>query len=388
MKPSLFKTITECCIKQSRNTYAKLSSTPLEWTFQHLFKSKKVGFLSLTILALCSFLLSSCIERVELPYRNLEPVLVVDGGVTNGNPPYTLRLSYSGGFTAGNLITSNLAVNGARVTLFDDQGDSTRFFQNIYQPSLYQTDIFYKCKIGRSYGLKVEMPDGKVYISKPQLMRDVAPIDSVYADKTPDFIRFYINSKDPANSTDYYKWSGVSVTLKNTQSGTPGSTCNGSCWAYNSNVTANILADTYINGKSIIGRLAFYSPITKNAPASKHYVEIRQEAISKEAYLYWRQYQEQRTRTGSIFDPLPSTIVGNMINPQDTKDYALGFFNVVTYASKRIIADPANIAFSSVANREVTPPLIENFKSNADCQLTFPFYGCNQPTVWQVRLGN
>ncbi|MDP5120470.1 MAG: DUF4249 domain-containing protein [Spirosomaceae bacterium] len=342
----------------------------------------------LFISILSCFLLASCIERVDLPYRNLSPTLVVDGGVSNAKPPYTLRLSYSGNFVSGNLITSNLAVNGARVTLFDDSGDSTQFLQNIYQPALYQTGIDYECKIGKSYALKIEMPDGKVFQSALQKMKEVAPIDSIYTDKTTDFIRFYVNTKDPAASTDYYKWGGVSISLKNTQSGTPGSTCSGSCWAYNSNASANILADTYINGRNIIGRLAFYSPITKAAPLSLQYVEIRQEAISKEAYTYWRQYQEQRTRTGSIFDPLPSTIVGNMVNVVDSKESALGFFNVVSVATKRIVADPAKITVSDVPNREVAPPLIEEFKSNADCQLTFPFYGCNQPTVWQVKFND
>lgn len=328
--------------------------------------------------------LFSCIEKVELPYRNLEPVLVVDGGVTNGKPPYTLKLSYTGNFVAGNLITSNLAVNGARVYLYDNLGDSTRFVQNVFQPALYQTDLSFQCKTGRSYWLKIQTPDGKIYQSTPQLMREVAPIEEIYADLTTNFIRVYVDSQDPANSVDFYRWSGVSITLKNTQSGTPGSTCNYSCWAYNSSSSANILEDTYINGKKIINRLAFYSPITKDVPLALHYIEVRQEAISKEAYSYWLQYQEQRTRTGSIFDPLPSTIVGNMVNVNDSKESALGFFNVASISTKRLLADPAKLTFSGIASKELAPPALENFKSNSDCQLTFPFYGCNQPTVWQT----
>lgn len=340
----------------------------------------------------------SCIEQLELPYRNEEPKLVVDGEVTNEAPPYSLRLSYSGKFVSGSIITSNLAVNGARVTLSDDLGNSVRFRQNIYEPALYQTDATFRCVAGRSYALKIELPDGKIYITKPQLMQEVASINNIYADKITNFIRVYIDTKDPANTTNYYRWKGYSITLKRTGGGTSPSTgpsgavagdyslngtCSTACWTYNREDAANVFSDRYINGNEIKKRLALFSPIDGLVPLSKHYAEIKQMSISAEAYLFWQQYEEQKTRTGSIFDPLPATIIGNIVNEKNNKDFALGFFGVSAVSVKRLIIDPSNINFSTESSIDLRPPLVETTRPSGNCEATYPSYGCTPPTDWK-----
>ena len=327
----------------------------------------------------------SCVEQIELPYRNEEPKLVVDGEITNEAPPYNLRLSYSGKFVSGSIITSNLAVNGARVILTDDKGATVRFRQNIYEPALYQTDINYKCEIGRSYSLRIELPDGKVYITKPQLMKSSAAISTIYADKTKYFVRFYIDTKDPENSADFYRWKSYSISLKTTGGSATGGngTCAASCWTYNREDAANIFSDKYINGKVIKKRLVQFSPIDETAPLSQHYVEVKQMSISQEAYLFWQQYEEQKTRTGSIFDPLPSTIIGNVVNEKDDKDFALGFFLVSGVSTKRLKADPASLPFSEEVSVDLRPPIVISNRPNTNCQTTYPSYGCTPPTDWK-----
>ena len=337
---------------------------------------------NIILLLLAIGLQLSCVEQVELPYRNEEPVLVVDGEITNEAPPYNLRLSYSGKFVSGSIITSRLAVNGARVIFTDDQGNAIRFRQNIYEPALYQTDTKYQCQIGRSYTLRIEMPDGKIYSTKPQLMKGVSPISTIYADKTNNFVRFYIDAKDPENSVDYYRWKSYSISLKTTLGG-GANTCSFSCWTYNRDEVANIFSDTYINGKEIKKRLVQYSPIDIGAPLARHYVEVKQMAISQEAYLFWQQYEEQKSRTGSIFDPLPSTIIGNIVNEQNDKDFALGFFGVSGVTSKRLVIDPANLTLSNEVNISIPAPMVITTRPATDCQTTYPGYGCTPPTEWK-----
>jgi hypothetical protein len=70
-----------------------------------------------------SICLTSCLEEVQIPLRIESSVLVVDGGITNQSPPYSVRLSYSGNQDNSNDINQNLAVSGARVVLKSDTGD-------------------------------------------------------------------------------------------------------------------------------------------------------------------------------------------------------------------------------------------------------------------------
>ncbi|CAH0996929.1 hypothetical protein EMA8858_03064 [Emticicia aquatica] len=345
---------------------------------------------NIILLFLAVMMQLSCIEELELPYRNEEPILVVDGEVTNEAPPYNLRLSYSGKFVSGSIITSNLAVNGARVILSDEKGNSVRFKQNIYEPALYQTDAKFRCEIGRTYALRIEMPDGKVYITKPQLMKDVSPITNIYANKIKNFIRFYIDTKDPANSVDYYRWKSYSISLKSTigpsnsnESGNANGTCSTSCWAYNREDAANIFSDRYINGNEIKKRLVLFSPIEETAPLSRHYAEVKQMSISQEAYLFWQQYEEQKTRTGSIFDPLPATIIGNIVNEKNDKDFALGFFGVSGVTTKRLMVEPANLSFSTEESINLRPPVVVTTRLSGNCETTYPSYGCTPPVEWK-----
>ncbi len=333
------------------------------------------------VFVLLSFILLSCVDQVDLLYRNEEPVLVVNGEVTSEAPPYNLRLSYSGRFVSGSIITSRLAVNGARVMLYDDLGDSVRFRQNLFEPALYQSDERFRCQIGRSYRLRVEMPDGKVYSSKPQLMRDVPPISGLSADRTKDFVRFYVEAKDPENEVNYYRWQAYSISLKTSSGGGP-TTCSVSCWTYNRSEGANVYADTYTNGKEIRNRVVHYSIIDQAVPLSRHYVEVKQMSISPEAYLYWQQYEEQRARTGSIFDPLPSTIIGNMVSETSNKEFALGFFGVYGVTTRRMVAEPAALNSSSDAAVGMLPPMVPQSKPAGDCRTVYPGYGCTPPVEW------
>lgn len=346
---------------------------------------KKIWMLMIPLI----FIHWGCIEEVELPYRNLEPKLVVDGEVTNEAPPYNLRLSYSGKFVSGDIITSRLAVNGAKVVMTDNLNNIIPFKQNIFEPALYQTDTKYQCQIGRSYSLKIELPDGKIYVTAPQLLKPVVPIVNIYADKIKNFMRFYIDTQDSKSAGDFYRWKGFSISLKLTSGGNspsdPGNgngTCLGSCWTYNTSSSANVYTDKFINGNFITKKLVFFSPIDSDVPLSRHYAEIRQMSVSEEAYLFWTQYEEQRTRTGSIFDPLPSTIIGNIVNLKDDKDFALGFFGVSAVNTKRLRVEPDNFKISTEPSVGLAPPSIST-RSSGNCETTFPSYGCKPPEIWE-----
>jgi hypothetical protein len=48
--------------------------------------------------------------------------------------------------------------------------------------------------------------------------------------------------------------------------------------------------------------------------------------LNQDIYLFWQQYLQQTNRTGSILDPLPASLIGNIHNATDSNDVALGYF--------------------------------------------------------------
>jgi hypothetical protein len=319
---------------------------------------------------------TSCIEEVKLPIRNETARLVVEGMITNEPLPYAVKLTYSGAFQTTRELPPELYVSNATVTISDDLGKTVSLFplgQGIYQT----TDSSYVGTVGRSYTLTVETSEGKKYVSQPEKLLPVAPIDSltfefynndVTTEGKYNGYKVYVNTRDPAETGNYYRWTGYGYSRVHS-TGVPCSLgspniCNDYCWQPNFSTEVHILSDAAINGRPIRNQYAFFSPIYTTGP---HLVEVSQLSMTREAYQFWRLYQEQQTRVGSILDPLPAPIIGNVANANDSQELALGYFAASAVARKRFTLrdfDPKHI------NKIIVTT--EYLIRQGDCQYAFP----------------
>ena len=312
----------------------------------------KLGFLVMVVLVG-----DSCIKQVDVPIRNVEPQLVVQGLVTTDSVPYEVRVSYSGPFTSSSIAIDEFVIKDAQVSIFDDAGNTTLL--SYRDSGIYvTTDPNFVGTVGRSYHVEVNLQDGKKFVSVPERIRPIVPIDtiskieySLYYDKNmtgfgmqpySDRLNAFVNFKDPPDEENYYRWSSINYVLRRC-SGVP---CGFACilyqYCYQLNLVnePQILSDASINGNEIRDILAEYSFIYW---FGRHYIDIGQLSISREAYQFWRRYQEQLTRTGNVLDPLPSAIKGNVYNASDTSDIALGYFEASSISHKKVILVPKSI---------------------------------------------
>lgn len=297
-------------------------------------------------------LLSACIDEVSLPIRTEDPTLVVEGLVTNEPPPYYIRLSYTGVFTSSNFFPEGLTINGAAITLTDDTGQRSGFRRVTGQNGLYETtNLSFVGTVGRSYTLTVELPNGKTYRSEAEVMQPVSAITELTHEllqpfrgtgvNEPPGYQIYVTTQDPAPSTDYYRWTARTYTRRHT-TGVPcgfGAICNTSCWVPTYAPGVNIQTDLGVNGSTIRNRPVLVSPAFTTG---NHYLEVSQYSLSRKAYQFWRRYKDQLDRTGTIFDPLPAPIEGNLVNTEDASDRALGYFGASAVSVKRQILDTGN----------------------------------------------
>jgi len=68
----------------------------------------------------------------------------------------------------------------------------------------------------------------------------------------------------------------------------------------------------------------------------KYHVEVKQLSLSEEAFRYWSSIETQVSSTGSIFDPPPVAIPGNITNCTHPDDIAFGFFGASSISTKSI----------------------------------------------------
>lgn len=345
----------------------------------------KIFFLNIL---LSLFLLStvvSCIKEVDLPIRVENPILVVDGLITNQTPPYYLKLTYTGVYKWSNIITESQTVSGARITLQDDAGNKTNFEQLLEEAGKYKTtDMNFVGTIGRTYTLTITLPDGRIYESKPEKMIAVPAADSVYAEFTENGngeqrvgYNIYIDTKDPKGIPNYYRWISYGYRLRQTKgvlNPFSGAWQNTHCWQFFKRDDIDIEADTDIDGNILKKRSLIFSPAYVNAPIL---IDVTQYSLSREVYQFWRRMNEQLTRTGSIFDPLPAPVEGNVFLKADPNQLALGYFGASAVVNKKLIIDETS---------EKTKQRIEvagrDFIVEGGCTIVLPNTTTFKPSGW------
>jgi Domain of unknown function (DUF4249) len=322
--------------------------------------------------------LTSCLDRIDIPLRQETQKLVVEGLITNDPKFVSLKISQTTSFGTSNSVEPfkgayvEVRSSTSEVTVFRSVPDDIGF----YRPN----DPQWAGKIGVSYSIFIALPDGRTFQSIAQKMSMAVPItslDAIFREDASPGIQTSVSFKDPVETENYYRWtaSGFHIRLS-TGVPTGGTICCNRCWVLKQETSVNLFSDLLINGNLVKKYPVFRSPFYA---IGNHFIEVQQYTISKDAYLFWSRYKDQQQRTGSIFDPLPASLTGNVVNTTNLKDVALGFFEVSAVSHKRLEASVTTTQLVLAIN--FNNPL---YVPEGDCILAYPFsvYATDNPPGW------
>jgi hypothetical protein len=293
--------------------------------------------------AWCLVLLTGCVTPYDAEIPEIPAGIVVQGFITNEPGPYTVKLTRPTNYTLKGL---NFAVQNAVVYITDDQGKRENLVERKGTGD-YLTQTL-RGQTGRTYQLHIEA-DGKKYQSKPEMVRPVSKMERVYHEsyRTVDPLtrkdvlggwRVYIDTTDPVESGNYYRWSSVHYKqaqfcgavrdrLGNPLYGL--SCCSPSCWDIvrcTGPNCINIANDALINGKKIAMQKVADVPV---GCLDRYYLEIEQQSLSRDGYLFWNTVKRMILNTGGVFDVTPSAIPGNITCLTNPDEEVFGFFGAV-----------------------------------------------------------
>ena len=277
--------------------------------------------LKLSIILLLFFILVfSCIEPFDFNVKgDKSESLVVEGLITNEPGPYVVYLTRTTDY--GSFIESIEKVVSANVIISDDLGNSDTLTET--NPGVYKTNPDSIQGIqDRFYKVMIETTDGKQYESKSELLSSVPEIDSIYyefremrsTDGTRDNrINVYIDTSVPDNDGNYFLWRCTSE--KNTD--------------------IIIADDKYVNGNKIEKKHVLSIPANNKDSFDGYYATIAQFSLTKKAYDYYYSIYQQIKMAGTIFEPQPAFIKGNIKNIYDPEEPVFGYFgaSAITKAS-------------------------------------------------------
>ncbi len=361
----------------------------------------------LTIFISVLIFANACVERADFDPKKSDAQLVVEGLITDEPGPYTVKLTRS---RKPLDFSGTIPVSAIRVTISDDNGTSEVLTEVL--PGTYQTSANgIRGIVGRSYTLKVETRDGKIYESIPDKLSKNGNIDKLYTTFVSNrqdngtlkySFSAYVDATAPSGDT-YFRWKFNAYyrvltfpeqrTVQAGEGTIPAPRpCSGyifsggqllqvgpctccSCWPKFVD-TSPLISTSQVpaNGK-YIGINVGSIPLDYWAFFDKTMVEVKQLTISQTASNFWKTVEDQKKGGTSLFQPAIGQAISNVFH-KNGNDQVLGLFYAAGVSVKQIFIDKSNIP-QDVPNPVAPPPI------NESCILSFTNSSNEPPVGWR-----
>lgn len=347
----------------------------------------KINYLA--SLLLCTLLFTRCIDEIKLDIGNNQQWIVVDGLIADSLQVYTIKVNYSA--IIGSVSTDNVLppVTGASVRVLDDSGGIYVFTET----GKGSYTCLMKGEVGKAYHVEVTTPDGKTILSRPAILHKAPPLLPATA-KVVEAVtisptgRSIPNNKlslemntDVMDSTErpYLRWRATGEYQFGEDY--PGIINRKICYVKN-NIDFNNIK--IFNTRQLAGEQLRNEPFLLMKYdyrfAYMYCFHLFQYSISKEEYEYWESVRSIVNIDGSLFDPPPGTVKGNLYNPNDPAEQILGYFSVAGVNYRRQFVNAVSLEVAA-------PPLCGNWPPQQppqcrDC-LTILNSSVTRPVYWE-----
>jgi len=322
-----------------------------------------------SFLIIICILFIGCKEEFLLDFGDNQKILVVDGSITNEPGPYTINITQS-----SKVINSEKdPYIGCNVKIIDNKGNSELLTE--ISPGEYVTDINgIQGEIGTSYKLSVVSSDGREYETTFQEMQEPLEIDSLYANVETKEVygdplglkgyQFYVDTKESPNKENYFLWQ-ISETYEYTtdfslyaiedymgfhiinQDTASMFDHLKHCWESEKVHTIYTAETSSLNSSTINQQKLNFVGADSRRLSIRYSMNLRQFTINEEAYLFWKNIEDQISEENPLYSSQPRNIMGNLINKQNPDETTFGFFTVASVKERRIFVNrPLDVPIS------------------------------------------
>ena len=264
--------------------------------------------------------LYSCQDVVELDLPDTAKRMVISGRVTDQTQTYVLLTTTAGYFDDGRTPR----VSDAAVVLIED-GDTVATLAPDSVAGLYSTP--YVGVLGKTYEIAVEVFSGNTnfrasrWRSEPEELRRTYAIDSLevkYLDRTTTpqvfeagyyALMYFLEPQGPGDNYRLRRWKNDSLFSQE----------------------VFVFDDEFFDGRYVgetgfggIPAFNFFGPFDEN---EKDSITVEITGITRNHFDFLTILNEQVFQVGGTFDPPPQTILGNIYNADNPKEFGLGYFS-------------------------------------------------------------
>lgn len=280
-----------------------------------------------------------CVDQINFDQSVENPQLVVDGLISLGSGPHEVSLSQLGDFGAEPIQPTS----HAEVTIIENGADSyqlSEISRGVYQlaAGILETEV------GVGYKVMIQLEDGRRYQSEEEIMPVPTILDSVYyelvfkdqftsAGQTVSdyFLDVFIDGiVSDGEEGPFIRWT-VEESYNFTE--LPGLTPldpRFTCYLSRATDPQNILLfDASSSFSPVIRRKQVAETFIDWTFQERHYFRVFQQSLTASAFEYWERIDQVSNQVGSVFDPPPAGLIGNISNVDDPNELVLGYVQAV-----------------------------------------------------------
>jgi len=280
--------------------------------------------------------LSTCVKPFIPNINKYERVIVIDGTLTDDGTPPIVYISYSSNQKGSNVEK----VAGAVVSILTSDGQKYNLTETNKGTYTYTQSMF-PVTIGTSYQLVVQN-EGQVFISTMEKITPSSPITDISFQVKSDAsgVNLFISTQELDSASRYYVrrltetwkfYSPIYCPIKSVNKQ----------YCYATSIDDLEPSTTELFTQNRFNRFPFlFIPVSSPKFFYRYSILVEQLSISRSSYTYLNYVKTINESGGSLFDPIPSNMNGNITS---TNAPVIGNFQVSSLKSKRIYIDRSDL---------------------------------------------
>jgi hypothetical protein len=209
---------------------------------------------------------------------------------------------------------------------------------------------------GKNYRLLITTLAGQQYASDFVPAKITPPIDSVSWRIDAEGVKVYVSAHDDTKATQYYRWK-----LEETWEIVPPYSpqlewANGNlrtiavpfpriCWGTEKSADIKLEKTTNLSQDLVSDYVLRAYPKANERLRHRYSMLVRQYAQTQEEYSYWGLMRKNTEDIGTLFDPLPVQLTGNVHCLTDAAEVALGYVGAYSERQQRIFISRNDLPF-------------------------------------------
>lgn len=297
---------------------------------------KKILCILIITAAGCKEIYNPSIKAVTTGY------LVVEGSIISGDST-TIHLSRT---TIVSDTSTIQPEDGATVTIEDTAGNN---YHLINAGNGFYTAAPLNIVSTKNYRLHIFTADGNEYASDFVPVKITPPVDSIsWKFDSTKGVDIYVSSHDDANNTLYYLFN-YTETWQHKPTYTSGLIYeNGiirerkpdeqitNCWTVASSSSINISSTAQLSADVVYEEHLVNIPYSSEKLSIVYSIQVKEYALTKEAFEFWTNLKNNTENLGTIFDPQPFADYGNIHCLNNPNLPVIGFISASSEEEKRI----------------------------------------------------